>query len=235
MTRSIHQTTSRIVPQALAGWVLILALALVPAVTRAATSLNLGFQEPNSVNEFSRSAFLTWNAQTGCVYKVQSRATLDASTPWVTEEPVLATDATAKWMAPEAMTDTMFYRLLLPQPEIFSVEPAVVAPGVTVDLYVLGQSFATNDVLQINGVTQSNVIYMSSQLVKPVFTPGAPGIYTIQLLRSGQMVSSFSVTCADPLANPELVLQGPPEEPPASPSGVIVKNKGKLKGTINVG
>ena len=39
----------------------------------------------------------------------------------------------------------------------------------------------------------------------------------VELVRGGVVRSSFTVTCADALANPELVLQEPPETPPAAP------------------
>src|SRR5205807_9142663 len=107
---------------------------------------------------------------------------------------------------------------LLPQPEIFAVEPAVVAPGVSVDLYIAGQCFGSNDVLRINGVTQTGVAFLSSSLLsRPGFTPSAPGVYVFELLVAGQVRSSFGLTCADASANPEVVLQGPPEDPPGSP------------------
>jgi len=74
-------------------------------------------------------------------------------------------------------------------------------------------------VLQINGVTQSNAVVVNSSLATvPAFVPDLPGTYQVSLVVSGSVVSSFNVVCADPLANPELVLQGPPTEPPASPS-----------------
>src|ERR1043165_892115 len=42
-----------------------------------------------------------------------------------------------------------FYRLVLPESELFSVEPAVVASDAAVDVYLLGQCFSSNDVLRL--------------------------------------------------------------------------------------
>ena len=195
----------------------------------AATTLQIGVTPPSSVNEFRSSAILTWNSETGAVYKIQSRVSLDASTPWVTEDAVLATGTTASWTAPGSLQQAMFYQLLLPQPEIFSVEPAVVTPGVTTDFYVVGQRFPTNAVLRINGVTKSNAVVTSSTLITaPAFTPDLPGTYQFQLVVSGLVVSTFTVTAADPLAHPEQVLQGPPTEPPASPTTSFSLNFAKM-------
>ena len=206
--------------RAFVGFSFVTLLMLAPArmSVAATTTLQLGIRAPGGANELTPSAFLTWNAQAGCIYKVQSRATLDAATSWSTEDAVLATGATASWTAPAGIQQTMYYRLLLPQETIFTVEPAVVAPGVAVDLYIVGQLFGSNDVLLINGVPQTNAVFQSSTLVvNPSFVPDVPGTYQLKLAVGGQVVSSFNVTCADALANPELVLQGPPEEPPASP------------------
>jgi hypothetical protein len=62
----------------LVAWLLAAALA-PPAIT--ASILKLDVAPPTSANEFNRSAVLTWNAETGGVYQLQSRATLDASAP----------------------------------------------------------------------------------------------------------------------------------------------------------
>ena len=87
------------------------------------------------------------------------------------------------------------------------------------DLYVLGQCFPTNIVLQINGVTQAGAVVVSTSLATvPGFVPDVAGTYQVSLVVGGVVVSAFNVTCADALANPEQVLQGPPTEPPASPS-----------------
>jgi YD repeat-containing protein len=212
--------TRRISIRFLAGFFFVTLLMLAPVrLSGAATTLQLGISPPGGANELTPSAFLTWNAQPGSVYKVQSGTTLDAATSWATEDAVLATGTTASWTAPAGIQQTMYYRLVLPQETIFTVEPAVVAPGVAVDLYIVGQLFGSNDVLLINGVPQTNAVFQSSTLaVNPSFVPDVPGTYQLKLVVRGQVVSSFNVTCADALTDPELVLQGPPLGTPASPS-----------------
>ena len=204
------------------------ALVLLPAISRADTSLQVSIAPPGSANESNRTACLTWAADAGNNYLVQSSTNVGNPAAWTTEDAVSQTNVgPIKWMAPEALRDRKYYRLILPQPQIFSVEPAIVAPGVPVNLYVLGQSFPTNALLQINGVTQSNAVVVSSSLATvPGFVPDVAGNYKVSLVVSSSVLVSFTVVCADPLANPELVLQGPPTEPPASPSAFWLSKKG---------
>ena len=221
MNSSIRHTHGNINSQTLGLCLLAVLLILLPSVIRADTSLQVGIAPPASANESNRTAYLTWTAAAGNNYLVQSSTNISNPSAWTTEDAVSAgTVGPLKWMAPEALEVQKYYRLVLPQPQIYSVEPAIVAPGVPVDFYVLGQCFPTNATLQINGVTQSGTVYSnSSALVQPSFTPDVAGNYQVSLVISGVVVSTFNVVAADPLANPELVLQGPPDEPPASPNG----------------
>jgi len=210
-----------------AGVALIL-LALPSGNLHAGTSLQVGVAPPGSANESNRTAFLTWTAAAGNNYLVQSSTNLGNPSAWTTED-VVSQGAVGplKWMAPEALEPRKYYRLVLPQPRIFAVEPAIVAPGTPVNFYVVGQMLPTNGVMQINGVPQSNAVVVTSSLVTiPGVTLAAAGNYQVSLVIGGVAVSSFTVVCADPLANPERVLQGPPDEPPASPSARWLSKKG---------
>jgi YD repeat-containing protein len=206
--------------------VALILLPLPSANSQTATGLQVGIAQPSSANESNRTAYLTWTAAAGNNYLVQSSTNLGNPAGWTTEDAVSAgTVGLLKWMAPEALEVQKYYRLILPQPQIFSVEPAIVTPGVPVDFYLLGQNFPANALVQINGVTQSGTVYSNStSLVQPAFTPAVAGTYQVSLVISGVVVSTFNVVAADPLANPELVLQGPPDEPPAGPS--VVKGGG---------
>src|SRR4051794_36524287 len=112
-------------PRSLACLSTFLWLAL--ALPAAATSLQLNFTVPSSFNESNLQAVLEWNAEPARTYLVQSASDLSPATEWKTEEPVRATKAgPLQWMAPEPLRTQKYYRLMLPKPEVFSVEPAFV-------------------------------------------------------------------------------------------------------------
>ena len=225
---------------------LALAALLVTAggSSQAATSTTIRYNGTDF--EGRQSLQLEWTALYNATYLVQSATDLAAADAWQTVDLVTPTNDAGQYeikasSLPES--SSAFFRLVLPQPQIISVEPAVVAPGVPVDLYVLGQCFDTNGVLQINGVTQAGaVVVSSSEATVPAFTPDVAGTYQVSLVVSGVVVSSFNVVCADALANPELVLQGPPATPPASPQvssllGIWLSKRGydywKAKGDLS--
>jgi YD repeat-containing protein len=232
MNSSIRHTHGNINSQTLGLCLLAVLLILLPSVIRADTSLQVGIAPSASANESNRTAYLTWTAAAGNNYLVQSSTNIGNPAAWTTEDQVSqGTVGPLKWMAPEALEVQKYYRLVLPQPRIFSVEPAVVTPGLPVDFYVLGQNFPTNALLQVNGVTQGGTVYSNSTtLVQPAFTPDVAGTYQVSLMISGVVVSTFNVVAADPLANPELVLQGPPAEPPAGP--LVVKKGGHAQESL---
>ena len=221
MTHSNHPNGNfAVTSQALAGLVLTtLALVLAPGAGGAATSLDLGVQDLNGGYESNRTAFLTWTAEADRVYRVQSSTNLSNAAAWKTEDAVIRSGVgPVKWMAPEALQERKYYRLVLPPKGIEAVEPAVITPGAAVDFYIVGQDFGPADVLRINGEPQDSVFFNSPSLLsRPGFTPSAPGTYHFELVAAGQVLSSFDVLCADPASSPELVLQGPSAEPPASP------------------
>jgi YD repeat-containing protein len=173
---------------------------------------------------------LQWDAFPNATYLLQSRTNLGSGDSWRTVDAI--TPSTALGVCeikgrsiPENSVE--FFQLVLPQRQIFSVEPAILTPGVPSSLYIVGQCFSSNDVLRINGVAQPTAVFQSSTLIaRPAFTPDVPGDYLFELVVAGQVRSSFTVTCADAYANPELVLQGPPEEPLASPQFVWASKKG---------
>jgi len=107
---------------------------------------------------------LSWDAQVGAVYLVQSRTSLDADVPWETVEPVRASETVARWKAPElnSQSDTRFYQVIAPQPEIFEVQPTVVDPGGGT-IYVVGQCLAATGMARVGGlVLPPNVLQPGS-------------------------------------------------------------------------
>jgi len=175
-----------------ASWRLTVALIMVPAVAlRADTSATaLHISRPVADIEGRPTFQLSWNASSNAIYLVQSATDLRAADAWKTVEAVTPTgsvgQATIRLTHSDAFSPqginarASYYRLILPQPQIFSVEPAIVAPGVPVDFFVLGQCFPTNAELRINSLPQSGTLYQSSDtLVQPSFVPDVPGDYLV--------------------------------------------------------
>ncbi len=208
-----------------AGLNCLSALSLQAAAPPATVRLQNAGVDAEGLQTFR----LEWNSVSNATYRVQRSDSLGSNALWKAVDVVTPVGGASQLeikgrSIPENSVE--FYRLLLPQPEIFSVEPAVIAPGVLVDIFVVGQCFGSNDVLRINGVPQTNVFQSSSLLSRPSFTPDVAGTYVFELVVAGLVVSSFNVICADAAANLELVFQGPPELPPASPQGVYSSRKG---------
>ena len=174
---------------------------------------------------------LEWNAEPAKTYLVQSATNLSPETIWKTEEPVrAATNGPIKWMAPEALRTQKYYRLILPQPEVFSVEPAFVNSDDPAALfYLIGQCLPTNGSVVINGLNftptlvDSNGGWMAISLNG--LPPGTPITGSILVLDNAS-----NVVTTLPLQNPVIYgteltaeqLQGPPDEPPASPHALLV-------------
>jgi len=172
------------------GSLLTLALALLSAAgLRADTSATaLHITNTGKNTEAQPTYRLDWVAISNSTYLVQSTTSLAPGAPWTTLDTVRPPDQAGSYQLAVTAVDstgsvrppTTFYRLILPQPQIFSVEPAIVAPGVPVDFFVLGQCFPTNAELRINSLPQSGTLYQSSDtLVQPSFVPDVPGDYLV--------------------------------------------------------
>jgi YD repeat-containing protein len=188
----------------------------------AALEVHLGVNPPNALNGASPSINLTWDAALDGVYLVQSKTNLENDV-WKTEEPVKSNVGPIKWMAPEALERSKYYQLVLPQPEIFNVEPAVGIPGMPVDVYIIGQGFGSNDTISIGDVLQTNIHFISPTLLQVTFTPDVAGSYAFALTSSstGQISTlryAWSIVQQPAGSHASLKLLEPPQEPPASPS-----------------
>src|SRR6266571_4649628 len=167
---------------------LLFSSALAVLADASATSVSIRFTGQDFEG---RTTFqLGWNAVSNATYQVQKTSSLAPGAPWETVDIVTPAGTTGQLeikgrSIPENSVE--FWRLVLPQPEIFSVEPAVIAPGAAVDVYVAGQCFDSDDVLRINGEPQTNTVFLSSSLLsRPTFTPATPGTYVFELAVAGK-------------------------------------------------
>src|SRR5687768_11173616 len=124
------------------------ALTLLPLATSAADSaVQLRIALTGAAGR--RAMELSWNSQTGAVYKLQHRQTLDLAHPWQDFDVVQATGALSRVtldgdpLKEEAhfREVTGFFQLVLPQAAIFSVEPARFPLGGPTEMYITGQCF----------------------------------------------------------------------------------------------
>src|ERR1043166_593606 len=196
----------------------------------AVPSLRLEISPPTGANEYTRGASIEWDGQRDVTYKIQSATTLGDASVWKTEDIVMSSsNGPVRWMAPEALSTAKYYRLVLPQPEIFSVEPTFIdSSDPTALLYILGQLLPTNGFVVINGHVLTPTIIDSNGVWGAVSLNGLPPgdpIITLTVMDSGSNVVATLPMQGPILYGTELTLeqlQGPPEDPPA-----VVKTKTK--------
>jgi YD repeat-containing protein len=197
--------------------VINVGLAFLASNSLSATPVQLSFTTPSSFNESNRQVVLEWAAAPARTYLVQSADDFGPDSAWKTEAPVRATEAgPIKWMSPESIQSQKFYRLILPQPELHSVEPALVnSDDPSALLYLVGQLLPTNEPVVINGQN-----FLPTQFA----TDGSWIAISLNGLPPGPIseVSVGGLTLPTPVVyGTELTaeqLQGPPEEPPVSAS-----------------
>src|SRR5258708_25204296 len=162
-----------------------------------------------------------WTPATNVQYRVQSAIDMVQSNTWVTEDLVAAsTVGPARWMAPESIGNSKFYRLALPVPEILDIEPSIVTAGVPVDVYLLGQNFGSNHVLRLGPLTLTHRVVISPTLMMVTFTPDTPGTYGFELdsAATGKTSSyTFSWTVTPQPGDSRALLE-PPNLPPGAPT-----------------
>ena len=182
---------------------------------------------------------LSWAAQPGAVYLVQCKTNLAPDSNWIPVEPVSSTSNIARWKAPELNSSsdrTRFYGLVLPQPAIFRVEPAIASTTGGV-LHLIGQCLGClgNDVaVGVAGlVIQPSVVQDGT--VYSFTLPALPqGTYDVAWLQGGKPVAqqANAVTVTTPPGSVLQRLLEPPGEPPGSP----MEHQGNRKGinAVNV-
>lgn len=203
----------------------------------------LGIRYTGTDFEGFQSFELQWNAVPHTKYLLQQGTfgdtpglnggdlvwkTIDALTPTndagVTEVRVHAGDSRDAFGA----LRPLFYRLVLPQPEILDVQPTFVDAGDSnATFYIIGQLLPTNALVVLNGHTFSATNDGSGNLriiSLNGLPPGEPVIGTITVMDAGSNVVA-TLPVQSPLfygpTAPLELLQGQPEEPPASPQALL--------------
>jgi YD repeat-containing protein len=184
---------------------------------------------------------LTWPAAKGVRYRIERSAELTATT-WRQVALVEADGTDGEWLDPEATATKAFYRILQPQPEVFSISLPVLSPAGG-DLRIFGQLLPTGSVLVIEIEGQAPLIVPLSAMadgewramVSGLFAPGSH----IIAARIEDANGVTLVTLNQPLAVTETgrAADSPPSLPPATPSpldssnpipgvGIVVKRNG---------
>ena len=200
-----------------------------PALRLDAAILNRSADAGGSVLRLQTSP----GAMPGAVYLLQTRERLATGSPWVTHEPIAAVSNVLSYEWPLRDGTTSFFRLEMPEPAIFRVEPAVVSTGGG-EIYVFGQCLGSNGTVRVGGVVGGLVpggaILSAYRCLLP---PMAPGVYDVEWLEGGVVVATGEKLMTFAAVKPGDSLQRllePPAEPPASP--MKVRNGGMVKGNI---
>ncbi|MFO1514980.1 MAG: hypothetical protein U1F83_19085 [Verrucomicrobiota bacterium] len=203
-------------------------LSLSPAATPG-TSLKLSVTGPSSANEFTAHAILEWAGEPSKTYIIQSTDDLGATNGWQDVDVVTCKSSDPCRWDSGGCRQARFFRLVLPQPQIYSVEPSFVnSADPAALLYVTGQGLPTNGSVVINGLNftptlvDSNGGWMAISLNG--LPPGTPIIGSILVLDNGSNIVTTLPIQSPLIYGTEMTaeqLQGPPDEPPASPTALL--------------
>ena len=122
-------------------------LAFPPALTATETGLTPSLQFTTGLAGSQNK--LTWTTQPGARHRIFSS---DGLSSWSARALVEAEGITAMWIDPTPAATRMFYQVEPAQAEVFSVEPAVLAPGAV--LVITGQCLPAGSsvVFEIEGI-----------------------------------------------------------------------------------
>jgi YD repeat-containing protein len=190
------------------------------------------------------SVSLTWSATADSAYQVLTCTDLVAGV-WSPIDYLTAGSNSVTWQANGQGGAARFYRLATEGIAVQSVEPAIVSTGAVTVLYITGQGFGSNDVVELIGpggtLTLTNRVVISGTLmsvtVGPGFTPDVPGDYQLRVTSGSsgkQTTLSYAWTLVTPAGSRALL--EPPQVPPAIPALMKAKEKAnQVKCGINLG
>ncbi|MCX8089504.1 MAG: DUF6531 domain-containing protein, partial [Verrucomicrobiae bacterium] len=198
----------------------IAALQLCPerAVAGGSTVTNVNLSA--SLHDSLLRLRVTGEVQPGAIYIFETAGAVSTNPPWSLLEPVQATNnfITYDLIRPSDQA-TAFFRVRLPQPTIFRVEPAIAPTTGGTDFFLIGQMLAPGGEVRIAGQTVTPDMIQEGTLYRCIAPALAEGVYDVEWLEGGQVVArlprGFTVT-AQPLPIAQRLAE-PPTEPPASP------------------
>ncbi len=174
--------------------------------------------------ELLPGARLTWQAEAGLRYRIEKSTTLTASGPggWQQVALVEADGAVGEWLDPEPPGEKAFYRVAVPEPEVFSFSQPVLSQSGG-DLLIQGQQLPGGVVLvlEIDGASSMTVPLEDlgdgvwRARVEGGFTPGSLVTAAVIQNASGETVLALN----QPLEVTESgrASDGPPALPPGAP------------------
>ena len=205
-----------------------IALGMTAACCAGAAQLGTLTIQP-AKSDLGQVFQLSWDSVPDTLYRVQRSTDLGNNQNWFFGDAVLA-DSTNAHVEIHAGSSTEFFRLEA-HSEIFSLEPAWVDSSDSNSvLYILGQCLPTNASVVINGHTFTVSVVNTAGVWGIVslngLPPGEPVIGTISVIDNGtsNVVATYKLEAGFIYATqaPPQQLQGPPEEPPASPLGSML-------------
>lgn len=183
------------------------------------------------------------NLQPGAWYRLETAPAVGTNTLWTVLEPLRADSSSLSLELYALETNQTFFRLRLPEPALFRVEPAIAPTTGGNSFFLLGQMLPTGGQVHIGGQTVTPDVIQEGMVYRCVAPPLPAGVYDVEWLDHGQVVArlprGLTVT-----ASPTPVAQRltePPAEPPASPEWAAKKKVVKFKagaelaGSVNTG
>lgn len=171
------------------------------------------------LDESSVRLSITGDVKSGAVYRIETADQLGSGQPWKLLEPVQARSNPIVYELAPASDRAAFFRVRLPEPALFRVEPTVSAASGGAELYFIGQRLAANGEVRIGGQTVPVEAVQEGTVFRCVVPALPEGVHDVEWIEAGQVVArmakALTVTSQPtPLAQR---LFEPPAEPPASP------------------
>ena len=154
-------------------------LIIAAAIPAAAQSAHLSFTQ--NATGLPGDLTLAWDSVPDALYRVQTTTNITDPTSWQTLDVITASSNSASYgvssspLASVQARAVQFYRLVLPQPQLLSVEPSFVSSsGGIATLYLLGQLLPNNAKVVIGGQNFTPTIINSNGVWASVSLSGLP-------------------------------------------------------------